>query len=245
MTKVLVTGVTGFIGSFVAASLMRNRQLDVVGIVRESSNTTVVKTNAPNLNLVSYSSDSDLADCLELLAPQYIVHIAACFASDDEKCDMSQLVNDNIKFGALLLKFSPKQSLRGFINTCSYWQFDDEMNRSPVNYYAAAKNAFLDLLHYSSQNYSFECLNLILFDVFGKNDPRNKLIASLPELLSSRTALELSPANQELDLVYITDVASAFSSALDYLRAGHGLNSFKDTFFYGQVRAVENFALHR
>jgi len=229
--RVLVTGVGGFIGSNVAAAMAQNRHLDVVGIVRETSDKTVLNLTAPNLNLVSYSSDTDLEKLLTLLAPQYIVHIAAGFASDDDNCDISQLVNDNIKFGALLLKFVPKQSFKGFINTCSYWQFSDDMNLRPVNYYAAAKNAFLDFLHYSSETYDFKCLNLILFDVFGKNDPRTKLIASLPKLLSSGKTIELSPAYQKLDLVYITDVNAAYCNALDYLRSEHNLESPQDTFF--------------
>src|SRR5439155_9637078 len=69
--------------------------------------------------------------------------------------------------------------------------------------------------------HAFEVITLTLFDTYGPNDPRMKLIASLLSQAPDAAPLELSPGDQRLELVHVDDVVAAFLVAA--LRLGQGL----------------------
>ena len=53
------------------------------------------------------------------------------------------------------------------------------MSMNPNSLYSATKSSFQPILDYYAQYFSFNIITLILMDVYGPNDPRNKLIPTL------------------------------------------------------------------
>jgi nucleoside-diphosphate-sugar epimerase len=55
--------------------------------------------------------------------------------------------------------------------------------------------------------------SLVLHDVYGPGDWRGKIVDGLTRAALSGDELDLSPGEQEIDLVYVDDVAAAFETA--------------------------------
>jgi len=60
-------------------------------------------------------------------------------------------------------------------------------------------------------------VTLRLFDTYGPNDPRKKIIQLLLNCARTGDELNLSPGEQRLNLVYITDVVQCYISALNWI----------------------------
>lgn len=79
MKKVLITGITGFVGSHLAEYLMDKDDIEVFGIIKWRSKTENIDSIRHKLNLV----DADLRDShsvakvVETTKPDYIFHLAA------------------------------------------------------------------------------------------------------------------------------------------------------------------------
>lgn len=68
----------------------------------------------------------------------------------------------------------------------------------------------------------FLCYNhvitLKLFDTYGENDNRGKLINLLGKFSKEKKKLKMSPGEQKIDLVHVDDVVDAFISAYDLIK---------------------------
>jgi len=96
---------------------------------------------------------------------------------------------------------------------------DDEIYK-PVNLYAATKQAFESVLEYYVDASDLKVINLSLFDTYGVGDTRPKLIPLLMDAVNSGSELKMSPGQQVVDLVHVSDVAEAFLVAARQLLAG-------------------------
>jgi nucleoside-diphosphate-sugar epimerase len=67
---------------------------------------------------------------------------------------------------------------------------------------------------------NLSAITLKLFDTYGPNDPRPKLLQLLHNAAQKSKRLQMSPGEQKLSLVYIDDVVDAFLLAADFLTEG-------------------------
>lgn len=63
----------------------------------------------------------------------------------------------------------------------------------------------------------FRTVTLRLFDVYGEDDRRPKLPNLLKEIAGTDKSIDVSPGEQYLDMVHISDVCSAYLKAYEYL----------------------------
>ena len=236
--KIIVTGATGYIGSNTCKALLE-RGHTVLGLLRESSNTDFLLTTAPKTKLMRYHSYYDLQDIVQEENADAIIHLAASFDASDNFDQITKLLRDNIEFTTFLLKSAMGTSLQHLIYACSSWQFDDNFNESSQNLYASTKNAANQILEYFTKLQNLNFLKLALFDVYGPFDPRSKLISSLPSFARRNSCLELSPGKQTLDLVYIDDVCSAFSEAIELCKNSRHQLRESYTVRTGKVHTLE------
>jgi len=106
-----------------------------------------------------------------------------------------------------------------FINTGSYWQFDEHGAFLPNTLYAATKQAFCDLLACYVRWEGLSALTLVLYDTFGPDDPRPKIWS---RVLDSKHGerIPLTAGEQLVELVHIDDVVLAYQMAADLLISG-------------------------
>jgi nucleoside-diphosphate-sugar epimerase len=117
--------------------------------------------------------------------------------------------------------------IKQLINTGTSWQHYNNENYNPVCLYAATKQAFESLIEYYVQAERFKVITLKLFDTYGENDTRPKLINLLNKFADDNIEINMSPGEQYLNLVHINDVCEAFFIALTLIeendKQGHNL----------------------
>jgi nucleoside-diphosphate-sugar epimerase len=118
--------------------------------------------------------------------------------------------------------------LTRLINTGTSWEHFDSTDRyEPANFYAATKRAFEDLCAFYVGTGQLNMITLKLFDVYGPNDNRRKIIPLLLRLSESSETLHMSAGAQFLDMIFISDVVEAYLNAANLVLDGHtGADSY-------------------
>ena len=79
--------------------------------------------------------------------------------------------------------------------------------------YAATKQAFETFIDYYCDVARMQAITLKIFDSYGPEDPRRKLVKVLAEAALNGQTLEMSGGDQRIDLVHIDDIVDAFLKA--------------------------------
>ncbi len=213
----LVTGATGYIGSNLVRRLLSDNW-SVHIIIRADSNIEVLNHILDRLVVHKHDgSTKSMIDIVFNTSPDVIFHLASLFIAQHTSDDIESLVTSNILFSTQLAEAAVINGVRKFINTSTSWQHFEQKDYLPVNLYASTKQAFEDILKYFADSYGLKVLNLVLFDTYGPDDFRPKLVGLLINSMRSQKILEMSPGMQMIDMVYIDDVVDAFLKASRYL----------------------------
>lgn len=227
--KALVTGATGYIGSNLCQSLLDDKW-NVEVLVRKSSSLLVPILASKVASHVYDGSTESVLEAVKKSKPDIVFHIASRFIAEHQSADISDLISSNILYGTQLVEACVQCGVKCFLNTGTSWQHYRSSNYDPVCLYAATKQAFEDILDFYSDAYSLRVINLKLFETYGPNDMRPKLINFLIKTALTGERLGISPGNQALDLVYITDVTNAFICCAHQLIEGVEGEKFNKTY---------------
>ena len=213
--RALVTGATGYIGSQLARRLLREGW-EVAVVVRTGSSLAVLDDVLPAIKV--HRHDGSTAGMIAIVAaarPDIVFHLASLFLAQHKSDDVAALVGSNLLFSTQLAEAMAANQVRYLVNTGTSWQHYENAPYNPVNLYAATKQAFEDILAYYAQAGLLKVTTLALFDTYGPNDPRKKLVTLLRATAASGEALHMSPGEQVLDLVHIDDVLDAYLLAAE------------------------------
>ncbi len=207
--RILMTGGTGFIGSNLTNALIEDGH--EVHILARS-------IDQPNYKLNNHASyyiinDLDLNVLINNCSPDIIIHLA--FAKSGQ--NIANIIECNLQLCTLILESLPSNKSVSIINTGTYWQHYNNKEYSPVNLYAASKEAFEKIAEYYLQVKNLKMLTLELFNNYGPNDMRRSLVCQLLHALQSGKPLDMSPGEQLLDFLHIDDVISGFQQALKHV----------------------------
>lgn len=216
----LITGGSGFVGSHLVKKLL-TLNYNVHVIILHDSNLDLLKDCIDKITLHEYNHDySSLDRTMAASKPDIVFHLASVFISQHKDSDIGKLISSNILFGTYLLEAMTNNNVTHLINTGTSWQHYENKDYSPVNLYAATKQAFEDIIKYYSEISAIKVIHLKLFDTYGKNDQRPKLMKLLKNCAENNQQLEMSQGDQLLDMVYVDDVVSAFIRAHELLIEG-------------------------
>jgi len=218
LNKVLITGATGYIGSRLAIHLVR-MGFEVHVLIRLGSDLSLLKDVTNKISIHQHDGSTEgLIRIMREVAPETIYHLASLFLAHHNSPDVSRLITSNVLFPTQLLEAMVEAGVKQIVNTGTSWQHFNNEQRRPVNLYAATKQAFEDILEYYCDGHKIKAISLILFDTYGPNDPRKKLITLLWETQASQKPLPMSPGEQLIDIVYIDDIINAFLKAGERLQ---------------------------
>jgi len=215
--RALVTGATGYIGSNLACHLLA-KGWDVHIVVRMNSDLQILGPSLSNITVHRHDgTSSGMVAILANVKPEIVFHLASFFLAQHKTEDLEALINCNLLFSTQLLEAMAANGIRRLVNTSTSWQHFEDQDYNPVNLYAATKQAFEDILAYYAKAHALKAATLVLFDTYGPNDPRAKLIPLLLNSAFTGQPLSMSPGKQLIDLVYIDDVVQAYLKAADSL----------------------------
>jgi nucleoside-diphosphate-sugar epimerase len=219
--RALVTGATGFVGRHLTRHLL-NTGWQVDAIVRPSSN----RAPLADLSAVHIHQHTGTAASMQAIVekakPDIVFHLASLFLSEHQADDVERLVQSNLLFGTQLVEAMTQTGVTKLVNTGTAWQHFQGQDYSPVNLYAATKQAFETLLQYYVEARGLRVITLKLHDTYGPDDPRPKLIQLLRRIATENHPLGMSPGEQLIDLVHIDDVVTAFQVASERLMNEQG-----------------------
>jgi nucleoside-diphosphate-sugar epimerase len=207
----VITGATGYIGSQLQRHL-----------------------TAKGWSIVPIDRGMKTEQMIELLRtqkPDVVFHLASLFIAEHKPSDIEPLIASNVLFGAMLAEAMAVTGHKLLVNTGTSWQHFGPGERDPVALYSATKNAFEEILKYYVSAENFRVVTLKIFDSYGPNDPRPKLVPKLIACFDSGVTPELSPGEQKLDLVHVNDLVRAFEiAALELVAIGVdvGIGSMQD-----------------
>jgi nucleoside-diphosphate-sugar epimerase len=253
VTRALISGATGYIGGTLAKRLLV-AGCEVHAIVRPSS--SAERTNrlaALGCTLHVHDGTShNLGEIVASAQPDCTWHLATKFIAEHIADDVTELVRNNVEFGAILL-----EALAGFgaspvVTAGTAWQQQGNAAYSPMSLYAATKQAFDAIATFYAEVHTMRIVECLLFDTYGPDDPRQKLLWALGEAVRSGVPLRLSgDGRQFIDLLQVDDVVSALLIAGDRavagapglsekwaVRSGEALTVRELVERYGRVRGV-------
>lgn len=203
----LISGATGYIGSRLAQRLVVDGW-QVHAIVRPSSDVThllgCIRT------WVYDGSYESMSTIVAGARPLVVFHLASMVGGQHSQKEVAPMMQTNITFGTELLEAMVAHGVSCFLNTGTYWQHYKNQAYNPVCLYAASKQAFEAIITYYAEAKSLRVITLKLFDTYGPQDMRRKLVPLLLESARTGELLEMSPGDQLIDLVHVEDVVDAY-----------------------------------
>jgi nucleoside-diphosphate-sugar epimerase len=219
--RVLVTGAGGFVGSCVVGLLAAHEQVDVVALVRRTTNLErLVGHGALGSARLAYADLTDADEVRELLRrerPRTVVHLAmayhppgsmAPFAVEDVNCTATKrLFEEATAAGAsrfiaagTCFEYGPQQAQR----------LDETLSCRPVYAYASAKLRAAEAVLARAAKLDCDCLWLRVFSPYGPHEQPGRIVPLLLAASLAGRRLALSPGEQVRDYTYVDDVARAF-----------------------------------
>lgn len=212
--KLLLTGATGFIGSRLARRAVQEGHA-VHALLRPGGDVTRLPAG-----VMAHHDDGRVDALLSALAPDAVLHLATRYQHGHAHADIVPMLEANLLFGARLADASARAGGCGFVTLGTGAQFAGRDHAEPASLYAASKQAFEALLAAIARVSALRTATLIVFDTFGVDDTRGKILDRMIAATRSGTPLDLSPGEQEIDLVHVEDVVDAVLMAAAGLVAG-------------------------
>lgn len=163
----------------------------------------------------------------KLLIKNTIQNIYICGGSQsgsDSSDELVDLFKSNIEMPGMICTLVKQNSPHtAIISFGSSWQFNATLQSSPFNLYAATKSAAEKIFEHFVID-GIKICTLRLYDTYGRNDLRPKIVNLIASAIKSNKKLQMSGGEQFINLVHIEDVIDAVEIATNIL---HKSNSNK------------------
>ncbi len=243
MKRVIITGATGYIGSNLAHKLVE-LNINVNIISRKSSNYNLIEDIKNKINIFEYDMEIDnLIEFFKNSQADIVFHLASLSIGQHTEQQIDDLINSNLLFSTHILEAMLQSNMKKIINTGTYWQNYENDNYNPTCLYAATKEAFEKILEYYVESENFNAITLKLFDTYGPNDPRNKIINLFNKIAKTGETLDMSGGEQYLDLVYIDDVIDGYIYAMNLLNEQKNIKHNKYFISSGEYIKLKDLAI--
>lgn len=211
--KCVMTGATGYIGSHVLKYLL-SKGWKIHVIADPKFGYANIEDVLSQIDVFEYDGNIlSLCDYFQTVKPDVVFHLAAAVITNYKPEQVPVLIQSNIQFGAEILEAMKSSETKLLVSTGSYWQNYNSDTYNPVDLYAATKEAFEKIVQFYVDAFGFRHVNLRLFDVYGEDDKRPKLWDALRNIAGTDQHIAVSPGEQLLDLIHISDVCTAYEAA--------------------------------
>lgn len=204
--RILLTGITGFLGSHLAKALLV-AGYEVVAIKRKASSLHRVESIISSLDFFDIEGlnfDWLLRECGKV---EIIIHTATCYGRNNES--VSEIFSANTEFPLRLLDAGSRAGVELFLNT-------DTILDKYLNLYALSKNQLLQWGKFFSMHEKIRFGNIRLEHFYGPDDDPTKFSTYvINSCLANIAELKLTKGEQKRDFIYIDDVVAAYMILLE------------------------------
>lgn len=210
---ILVTGATGFLGSYLVHSLL-DAGYKVLAYKRKKSDLWRVADVMQQIEW--FDSVDEFADPFTKNQINHVVHAAVCYGRDKE--NISSIIETNILFPAKLYELCSSHGVETFFNTDTFLNTNTETNgANNYNYlqpYGLSKKQFCEWLRLEKPK--IRIFNLKLEHLYGPKDAKTKFIPGLiSDCLNNRAEIKLTLGEQKRDFIFVNDVVKAYLCLLN------------------------------
>lgn len=204
--RILLTGVTGFLGSHLAKELLAINY-EIVALKRRSSSLRRIEPIVSHISFFDIEGldfDDMFRDCGKI---DTIIHTATCYGRNNES--VSEMFATNTEFPLRLLDAGCRAGVAVFLNT-------DTILDKYLNLYALSKNQLLQWGEFFSKHKKIRFANIRLEHFYGADDDPTKFSAYvINACLGDVPELKLTQGEQKRDFIHIDDVVSAYMVLLE------------------------------
>ena len=210
---ILITGTSGFIGyEFLKFALIK--KYTVIDILRNKN-----KSNK-KLNILrrkynkSYKSIfffkyKDLEIKIKKIKVDNFINFATLYINNHKFVNISNLLESNILFPTMVLDLIHLKTKK-VINFGTMMQHNNSVKFKSQNLYAATKSAFEIISdYYFSKTNNTKYYNLKLYESFGTNDNRKKLIPTIIRNYKKSKTTKILSKSLELNIIHVDDIIKA------------------------------------
>ena len=207
--KVLITGITGFLGSHLARHLLIHN-FEIVAWVRRSSNMHRCIDFAEKINFC-YEEDENFELNIHKFNPSIIIHCAWIGVTSFER-ESLELQLKNLELTDKLINIAKGLNINKFICLGSQAEYgfidgivDESAETKPTSAYGKVKLLVLDKIQgYCSTN-NLDWYWLRIFSVFGPGEDNNWLIPSLIQTMQKMESMDMTLGEQKYAYLFIDD----------------------------------------
>lgn len=200
---ILLTGATGFLGSCLLKSFIKNGY-KVIALKRSTSNIYRIEEYLDQIILYDIDK-TELPIIFENHKIDIVVNTVTNYGRKDTK--ISSIVDTNLIFSLKLLEESVNNNVKAFINA-------DTLLERNINAYALSKSQLVDWMQFLS-NKNTKMVNIKIEHMYGPLDDENKFIYWLINQLKQNVEkIDLTSGIQKRDFIYIGDIVSAYEAII-------------------------------
>ena len=219
--KILITGVSGFIGSNISRHLI-NKNHEVYGLMRNSEINWRLKDIQDQMvfktaNVLSYD---DLHTIVKEIRPDGIIHCAQYGAYPQEN-NTREIYDVNLGGLFNILEVSSEFNINWLINSGTSFEYsgsgdkiEENAQSNPRSYYGIYKSACTNLLTMYSKMQETKFLTLRIFQAFGPYESKGRLAPYVIYNLINNRNIQLNNPYLERDFTYIRDISDAFEKSI-------------------------------
>jgi len=244
MNKALITGITGFAGSYLAEHLLSTKRYSVSGtyLFEESlRNVDAVKSKL-NLLKIDLSNEEGVSDIVKKISPSIIFHLAALTSPADSFKNPTATLTNNIALQVNLMEAVRKNNLLDtkilIVSSADIYglvkkenlPIDEQTPLNPTSPYSVSKIAqdFLGLTYFLSYN-----LKIIRVRPFNHTGPRQSpqfVVSSFAKQIAEiekgkrKPILKVGNLEAKRDFTDVKDMVRAYASVMEKGKIGDVYN---------------------
>lgn len=214
--KIILTGATGFLGSYLLKEIKKDGH-DVVILKRTTSKTNRIQDILPECRCYDIDCDS-IEHIFTTEKPNAIIHCATVYSKDNKSIE--QVIEGNMVFPIKILESAIKNKCRFFLNTDTFFskQLPERLNKGKALYlpdYTLTKHQFHEWGKLKAIEGKITFINLQLEHIYGSGDSDGKFIKWLEEQFLERVPyINLTDGIQLRDFIHVLDVVKVYINIL-------------------------------
>jgi nucleoside-diphosphate-sugar epimerase len=225
--KVALLGATGFLGKQMLFDLVNHGYLVTV-ILRNDKN------NSAGFSVKTLSLEKFLASQEEF---EFIINCAGYYTKSTRFQDIFKIRKSNYILIKKLIKFRDRNG--GILVTFgSYFERRPTWKKMPASYYTKYKLEAKKKLKISTKNISSPTFYIYLFDTYGDDDNRNKVLTFIIREFKAGNIPILTTSSESINWSHIADITASI------IRLLHNSNKYSAYRLHEfQIRSIDEFRL--